>query len=419
MRKNYKFLSLVVAVLVTQMVFAQYNAGVVIANEGNYGQSNASVSYYDPATHQVSNGIYASANDNEAVGDVLQHVGFHENKAYLVVNNSNKVIVVNRASFVKEAEVTEGISVPRYIAFAADKFFVTNTGDSTVGVYNVSDNSFVSSISLGGSMDNLVAVGDKVYVMQAAWGTGNSVAVIDANDLSVSSTITLADGLQRITADEDYVYAVCGSGDSHSAFFKIDAATDSVISTFTTDDYTAGSKMAVDSDFVYTISGNNIYAFGVDATAFPADPVITVTDNSWSTLYGFGVGQGFVLTSDAMGFTEASSITAYLASSYTPIGTLSGGMGTNGFYLNSYQMGVEEVNVAEFAVSVYPNPAQDFVNFEGVESAEVKFVSVQGKVVKTAKYEGSPLRISDLAKGVYLVLVSSEKGLNSTQLIVK
>ncbi len=116
--------------------FAQYNQGFLIANEGNYGESNASVSYFDFGTHQVTNGIYSAVND-EPLGDILQHIGLHNDKAYLVINNSDKVVIVDRTTFQKLATITDGISQPRYVAFADNKYFVTNSASKMITVYDV------------------------------------------------------------------------------------------------------------------------------------------------------------------------------------------------------------------------------------------------------------------------------------------
>ena len=67
-----------------------------------------------------------------------------------------------------------------------------------------------------------------------------------------------------------------------------------------------------------------------------------------------------------------------------------------------------EETVAE-QVSVYPNPAKDFVRIEGVEAAEVQVYNALGLVVK--KVQGSNIiDMSGLMEGVYLVRISDKGG---------
>ena len=67
-----------------------------------------------------------------------------------------------------------------------------------------------------------------------------------------------------------------------------------------------------------------------------------------------------------------------------------------------------EETVAE-QVSVYPNPAKDFVRIEGVEAAEVRVYNALGLVVK--KVQGSNIiDMSGLMEGVYLVRISDKEG---------
>lgn len=76
------------------------------------------------------------------------------------------------------------------------------------------------------------------------------------------------------------------------------------------------------------------------------------------------------------------------------------------------------------SLSVFPNPANDVVNVTNAENILVNGITVtdlNGRTVKTSKYNGvanAQINISDLASGVYMLTVSSDKG-SLTKKIVK
>jgi|GEM_PF-1848457 len=84
--------------------------------------------------------------------------------------------------------------------------------------------------------------------------------------------------------------------------------------------------------------------------------------------------------------------------------------------------GVKENNITSLAVT--PNPASDFVNITNNENALVNGVVItdlNGRTVKTAKFAGvaqAQVNVSDLASGVYMMTISSDKG-SVTKKIVK
>lgn len=73
-------------------------------------------------------------------------------------------------------------------------------------------------------------------------------------------------------------------------------------------------------------------------------------------------------------------------------------------------------------LSVYPNPAVDFINIQNDDSVgKIVLVNLVGREVKTFEAEkGKQYNVSDLANGMYLVqLYSTNKKLLTTQRLQK
>lgn len=78
-------------------------------------------------------------------------------------------------------------------------------------------------------------------------------------------------------------------------------------------------------------------------------------------------------------------------------------------------LGVKENQVSQFVV--YPNPTSDLLNIKGVENANYKIFSIDGKLIKSGT-ASAQLNLSDLSKGMYLLQLTAN-GATETKKIIK
>lgn len=84
-------------------------------------------------------------------------------------------------------------------------------------------------------------------------------------------------------------------------------------------------------------------------------------------------------------------------------------------------LGTESVLASQF--SVYPNPAVNVLNITNAENILVNNVSIvdlNGRTVKSVKFDGvseAQVNISDLSSGMYLVNISSDKGITTKKIV--
>ncbi|MFO7701744.1 MAG: T9SS type A sorting domain-containing protein, partial [Psychroflexus maritimus] len=72
-------------------------------------------------------------------------------------------------------------------------------------------------------------------------------------------------------------------------------------------------------------------------------------------------------------------------------------------YFSKESMSSEEFET-EVGFSMYPNPAKDLLIFESkIQVDEVSIFDMSGRQVKSSKNLNSPLDISNLKEGVYMV----------------
>lgn len=77
-----------------------YDNGIIIENEGTWTDMNASVDFISNDFTKFTPNIYNLTN-NEELGKVLISIAFKDDLAYMVLNSSNVVKIVNRYTFKK------------------------------------------------------------------------------------------------------------------------------------------------------------------------------------------------------------------------------------------------------------------------------------------------------------------------------
>lgn len=315
-----------------EVVLGDYQNGILITNEGNYGSPNASVSFLDSALSSIENQLFQSNNEAESLGDVLQSIAFHENLAFLVLNNSNKVEVVNRYTFERVATLTQGLEQPRYAAVSDGKLFVTNALSDKVTYYDVTSFGYLGEIALEQDIEQVIALGHQVFVQQSYFGNGNSLAVINSETADVQTTITLQNAFDSMVSDGQNIYALCNP-ENDAKLLVVNADDLSVSRTLDLGDVQNAVKIREDNGNVYFVESNKVYRFEPTSDGFDNHPLFEVTDNSWSTFYGFSVIDDRVYSGDAQGFTQNGTVQVFdLTGSL--LGTFVAGVGVNGFYKN-------------------------------------------------------------------------------------
>ncbi|SDL72496.1 YncE family protein [Chryseobacterium taihuense] len=314
-----------------------YQNGYFITNEGNYGQPNAEVSFITKDLNLLQNDIYKANNNNENLGDVLQTMAVSGDKAFLLLNNSNKIQVVNRYTFKKLGTITSEINQPRYMAVANNMLYVSNDqylGAKYVSVYKTSDLSFVKKIPFSDTAERVVSAGGNIFVQNATYGFGNTLTKINTTNNEIDGTpISVPNGnINKTIAYNNNVYVIA-EGTANSYLYEISPA-GTITKNITLTSIPNATNLQIDGGKFFFSSANKIYSMDLNATAAPTTPIITAVDGGqYYTLYGFNVMDGRIFTSDVKGFSQASEMNVYTTSG-TLIKKFTVGMGANGVYSN-------------------------------------------------------------------------------------
>ncbi|AKD03114.1 DUF5074 domain-containing protein [Pontibacter korlensis] len=322
--------------------------GVFIVNEGNFGTPNGSISYYNSNSNEVQNGIFSTVNENRPLGDVAQNMVVHGDRAFIVVNNSNKIEVVNAATFKSEG-VVEGLSAPRYfVALNNDKGYVTewlpanadwSYNKGRVSVIDLKSYSVVKTIEVDVQPEQLLIANGKLYVTNQG---SDKVTVINTANDAVESSITVTYGPNSLALDRNNTLWVLSSGNKDwnlpqsehtaGALSKINVSNNTVSSTIIFPNVTASAGKLVTNgskDKLYFIYNGGVHQQDISATTLNETPLI---DRSF---YGLGVDpdNGNIYGGDENNWSGDGTVYVY-NSNGTQITTFKVGVGPNGFVFN-------------------------------------------------------------------------------------
>jgi len=188
--------------------------GMFVVCEGVFGQANGDISFYDSKTGQTTKNLFYSVNGME-LGDVVQSFVIADTLGFIVVNNSQKVTVVNMKDF-KLVKTIDGFSYPRSIVRADENTLYVSNGngssDNFIYKINLSTLEISGSLALSTGPEKLIAAGSKVYAaISGGWNNdGNTVIQIDPVTFSVTGTYTVASVPVDLVSDKDNnVWAYC------------------------------------------------------------------------------------------------------------------------------------------------------------------------------------------------------------------
>lgn len=254
--------------------------GFYLLNEGNMNSNKASLDFMDLITGEYHRNIYHEINPEitKGLGDVGNDMAIYGNKLYVVVNNSNKVEVLDKASAKKIGQIN--IVNCRYITFHKGKAYVSaylgsigdpNAANGMVAEIDTASLMITRKVEVGRQPEELAVIGNNLYVANSGGYSPpnyeSTVSVVDLLDFKEISRIEVAKNLHRLKADRYGDLYVTSRGDYYgipSKIYVIDTKTETIKTKFDI----AASQLVIDDDIAYIystewsyISGENIIGY--------------------------------------------------------------------------------------------------------------------------------------------------------------
>jgi hypothetical protein len=304
----------------------KYEQGVIVVNEGGFGASNGTLTHFNSSTGEAEQNIFKSTGSQFA-GDVVQSLTISGDKGYVVVNDDNKIQVVNAKTFEGISTITNGdIVKPRYVQIINNKAYISVWGpyddnysliDSYVLVYDLNTNTTVKKIDTDEGVENLVYNGERLFASNFNFGGSSTVAVINPSDNTLVKQIEVGPGPAGMVIDNNKTLWVITSGTYQGNDGKLSRIN---TSTLTVEGEIAlglnpDTDLAITSDKKNLIfsSGQAVYKIAIDATAAPTTPYINATDVVTPYALGVDPTTSEVYIGDALNFATPGNVFIYNA----------------------------------------------------------------------------------------------------------
>lgn len=249
---------------------SSFSDGVFVINEGNFTWGNGSLSFISRQGSAVQNNIFQAVN-NRPLGDVPQSMAISGSTAYIVVNNSQKIEIVDRNTLQSRGTIT-GLTSPRYMQIVStSKAYVTDLYANRVWVIDLQQNAVVSFIPVSGWTEKMLLYNGKVYVTNT--GRSHLMIIDPATDQLVDSILLTRQPAGIVKDSNDKLWVLC-SGDLGQAIlpalYRIDPASSSVQQLFTFPSASSPHSLAINpaGDSLYYIN-DGVYKMSVNASSLP------------------------------------------------------------------------------------------------------------------------------------------------------
>ena len=318
----------------------EYENGILVTNQGNFGTGNGSISFISDDFSYAENNVFSTVNGTP-LGDTVQSIGFYEDLAYIVVNNSQKIEVVNRYTFQSVATIDSGLSNPRHITFVSGKGYVTNWGDGNnpdddyVAVINVETNTISNTIPVEEGPEKIVSNGITIYVAHEGGHTQNNIVSVINPSSSAVTTIIVGDVPNSMVFDnQGELYVLSGGipawkeNETAGKLSVINTASNTVSSTLEFEEGQHPSNLAYGESLYYYMN-NEVYKLSPGGATLPATSEIQDVNFSYMT-----VQNGVLYGVDAGDYVSNGTLKSYDLNSNTEKHSKKVGLIPGGIYFN-------------------------------------------------------------------------------------
>lgn len=299
--------------------------GVLISCEGNFMYGNASLSYYNKKDKTIENSVFLRAN-GIPLGDVAQSIFIYNNLAWIVVNNSGKIIAIDPNNFKIKGQIT-GLVSPRYIIFLNPyKAYVSDMYSKSITIINPSSFEIMGEISIDDktgeyyrhSSEQFVIINNILYTN--SWSFDDKILVIDTEKDSIIQKIQVLKQPRKIVADKNKnIWVLCDGGYEGSNYYgdagiiKININQNSIEKKFLLPRHSYPSDLKITSggDTVYFIN-KDVFRFEITQEPDLKNPIIKAENKNFYSL-GIDPYNSDIYVSDAIDYLQSGVVYRFSA----------------------------------------------------------------------------------------------------------
>ncbi|PLW93724.1 MAG: cell surface protein [Marinilabiliales bacterium] len=293
--------------------------GVFIVNQGNFTAGNASLSYFESATSKLTNDLFYEVND-APLGDVAQSISIVGDLAYIVINNSGNIYVIDRKTAEFKGKISQLTSPRFFLKINDQKAYVSDLASNSISIVNPESYELTDAINVNRSTENMVLIGNKAYV--AHWSgylqaiKNNQVLIIDTETDALIDSIQVGVEPNSMVVDRDQnLWVLCSGGYDNEeipSLWKINVLDKNVIKKFEFDDISLSPfnllMNGTGDELLYL--NNGVYSMSVTDGTLPENPMIS-QDGKYFYALGIDPQNSDIYVSDALDYNKNGLVYRY------------------------------------------------------------------------------------------------------------
>ena len=290
----------------------ELSKGVYICNEGNFMFGNSQLSFYNKSNDSLIQNLFEVKNSSK-LGDVFQSMCFFNNNAYLIINNSQKIIIADSTTFNKTGEIT-GLTSPRYfLPVNSSKAYVSDLYANALSVIDIDLNIVSKTIPIKGWTEELILIDDNAFVTNR---TSDMLYVIDIHLDTIKDSLQIGYGANSIQKDiNGKLWTLCegnATNNNYASLCRINPKNMTVEQIFQFNQLSESPKslkISGGGDTLYYLN-SDLYQMGINETSLPNQFLISGDDK---TFYGLGIDphNGDIYVSDAIDYVQRGKVYRY------------------------------------------------------------------------------------------------------------
>lgn len=320
-------------------------ANVYVVCEGSLGNGNAELTLYKPSVDSSYEDVYKAAN-GQSLGDVFQSMTRVGNKLFLCINNSDKIVVIDRSNWTLSGTIS--VTKPRYILPVSDtKAYVSSLFSNKVYIVNLQSLEVTGQITLpGNNPEQMLLYNNKAFI--PTWdSTVNKLFVVDCNTDQLSQTIQLPGYAPKemVLDKNNKIWLLSGNlqANKPAYFTQIDPVTYQVLNTYPfrstadplrpTFNATKDTIYYIEINYAGGTDNNGVYRMPVTAGSVPSVPFKQAQQYQYYYAVGVDPNNGNIYISDPKGFTQKGTVYIYRPDG-SAVSQFNTGVGPGHFYFD-------------------------------------------------------------------------------------
>jgi YVTN family beta-propeller protein len=249
-------------------------------------------------------------------------------KIYIVVNNSNKVLIINRYTGQLVGNINTGLVNPRYLVVKNNNLYSntlyiscwgnpTNPTDDYIAVINDNNYGDLFKIMVTEGPEKLLIHNNNLYVAhKGGFSNGNSVSVINTTNNSVTNTFTTGDIPNGLAIFNNELYVFCSGKTVYDTNWNIIEKTGGKLKSYNLTNYSEiqsvdfgntqqPSNFVVDQDKLYYSLNGQIFQKTITSSTIPSSALF---NPQVTNLYALNIIEDKIYVCDAKNFNSAGNL---------------------------------------------------------------------------------------------------------------